>query len=220
VLNQQIDPVQHRFRIAARFDLALKPSVSTFTGAGDELTAIIKPDGQYAVFDFTGALPRAKLYANWQVSTNDEAALKELASVEFDPERTVLVANPSNSNPQASSTPNLQPSTNSVEFTGYAPKRIVLRAKAGVPSVLLLNDKYDPNWKVWVDGKPETLLRCNYLMRGVKVPPGEHVVEFRFAPPIDTLYISLAAVALGLGLLGFLALRPGRKPAGVEAKAS
>ena len=87
VLNQQIDPVQHRFRMAARFDIAAKPGISTPTGL-DELTAVIKPDGQYAVFDFTGALPRAKLYANWQVSTNDAATLKELASVGFDPAQT------------------------------------------------------------------------------------------------------------------------------------
>jgi hypothetical protein len=210
VLNQQIDPVQRRFRMAARFDIAPKPGIPNPTSL-DELTAVIKPDGQYAVLDFTGALPRAKLYSNWQVSTNDEAALKELASAEFDPERTVLVASPSI--PQAPSTLNPQSSTNSVEFTSYAPKRIVLQAKAGVSSVLLLNDRFDPNWKVSVDGKPATLLRCNYLMRGVQVPPGEHVVEFRFAPPINTLYISLAVVALGLGLCGFLALYSWKHPA-------
>ena len=167
VLNQQFDPVQHRFRIAARFDIEPKPGIPNPTGL-DELTAVIKPDGQYAVFDFTGALPRAKLYANWRVSTNDQATLTTLASADFDPERTVLVAHPSIPSRQPHSQPSTtQPSTNSVEFTSYAPKRIVLQAKAGAPSVLLLNDRYDPNWKVSVDGKPETLLRCNYLMRGV-----------------------------------------------------
>jgi hypothetical protein len=178
----------------------------------DELTAVIKPDGQYAVFDFTGALPRAKLYSNWQVSTNDQVTLTNLASAAFDPERTVLVANPSVPNSTAPSSLNAQSSTNSVEFTSYAPKRIVLHARAGSPAVLLLNDKYDVNWKVWVDGKPETLLRCNYLMRGVQVPPGEHAIEFRFAPPTNTLCISLAAVALGLGLCGFLALYQWKQP--------
>ena len=108
-----------------------------------------------------------------------------------------------------------------MEFTGYAPKRIVLQAKAVAPSVLLLNDRFDPNWKVSVDGKPGTLLRCNYLMRGVQVAPGEHVIEFRFAPGVDTLYISLVAVALGLGLCGFLALCPRKQPtAGVQGKNS
>jgi hypothetical protein len=211
VLNQQIDPVQHRFRIAARFDIAPKPGIPNPTGL-DELTAVIKPDGQYAVFDFTGALPRAKLYAHWQVSTNDQVTLTNLASAEFDPEQKVLVADASLPNPAASSNLNAQSSTNSVEFTSYAPKRIVLQAIAGSPSVLLLNDRFDPNWKVSVDGKPETLLRCNYLMRGVQVPPGAHVIEFRFAPPINTLYISLAAVVLGLGLCGFLLVYPRKQP--------
>ena len=92
----------------------------------------------------------------------------------------------------------------SVEFTSYAPKRIVLQAKAGVPSVLLLNDKFDPNWKVSVDGKPGTLLRCNYLMRGVYVQSGTHTVEFQFKPRVDAFYVSLAAVLVGVLLIGYL----------------
>ena len=169
------------------------------------------------MFDFTGALPRAKLYANWTVNTNDQATLTTLASADFDPERTLLVADQSVPNPLPQSTINSPLSTNSVEFTSYAPKRIVLLAKAAAPSVLLLNDKFNPDWKVSVDGKPDTLLRCNYLMRGVLVPPGEHVIEFRFAPPINTLYVSLAAVVLGLALCGFLALSAWKQsPPGVQ----
>jgi hypothetical protein len=211
-LNQQIDPVQHRFRIVTRFDIALKPNVSTFTGTGDELTAVINPDGQYALFEFTGALPRAKLYSNWQVSTNDQVTLTNLASAEFDPERAVLVANASVPTPPAASSLTAQPSTNSVEFASYAPKRIVLRANASSPALLLLNDKYEPNWKVWVDGKSESLLRCNYLMRGVYVQPGPHTVEFRFEPPVGTFYVSLAAVFISLLLIGYLALGRGKEP--------
>ena len=173
------------------------------------MTAVPNPDGQYAVFEFTGALPRAKLYANWQVSTNDEATLKLLPSEDFHPEQTVLVADPLPA-PTASNTTNQNAGT--VEFASYAPKQIVLKANAVVPSVLLLNDRFDPNWKVSLDGKPAQLLRCNYLMRGVFLQPGAHTVEFRFAPPVDTLYVSLAAVAVGLALCGFLALYPGREP--------
>jgi len=68
--------------------------------------------------------------------------------------------------------------------------------------VLLLNDRYDPNWGVFVDGKLETLLRCNYLMRGVHLGAGQHTVEFRFQPPYGTLKVSLAGAGLGVILLG------------------
>ena len=88
-----------------------------------------------------------------------------------------------------------------VEFVSYAPKHIVLKAQTAVPAVLLLNDKYDPNWQVTVDGQSAALLRCNFLMRGVQVPKGEHRVEFHFRPPINSLYVSLAAIALGGVLL-------------------
>jgi hypothetical protein len=88
-----------------------------------------------------------------------------------------------------------------------------LQAKAGCPAVLLLNDRYDSDWKVWVDGKPETLLRCNYLMRGVYLQPGAHAVEFRFQPPVGTLYVSLVAGFVSLLLIGYLALGQGKDTA-------
>jgi hypothetical protein len=72
------------------------------------------------------------------------------------------------------------------------------------PAVLLLNDRYTDNWKVLVDGKPGTLLRCNYLMRGVQLEPGTHTVEFVFQVPIGSLWVTVAAEILGLLLLAFL----------------
>ena len=59
-----------------------------------------------------------------------------------------------------------------------------------------------------MDGKVEPLLRCNFLMRGVQVSPGDHTVEFSFEPPVKGLYISLAAVIFGLGLIGYLGFAP------------
>ena len=91
-----------------------------------------------------------------------------------------------------------------VEYVSYAPKRLVLRAKSAGRSVMLLNDKFDPNWKVMVDGQPQRLLRCNYLMRGVEVPNGEHTIEFRFAPSLTGLKVSLVAIACAFVLIGIL----------------
>jgi hypothetical protein len=205
-LNQQLDPAQHRFRIAIPFEIVPKPGVleptqySEYTAVTNVAAAASAP---YALYEFTGALPRAKLYATWQVSTNDAATLTNLASTTFDPTRTVLVTEPlPPPNPAAAT--NLSAGT--VDFASYAPKRIVLKAKAEIPSVLLLNDRFDPNWNVRVDGKPATLLHCNYLMRGVQVPAGSHEIEFQFEPPVRALYVSLAAVVVALGLIGFLAL--------------
>jgi hypothetical protein len=208
VLNQELDPAQQRFRIATRFHIQGKPGIAEPRNYED-LTAVITPEGEYAVFDFTGALPRTRLYANWQVVTNDQETLKLLPSPSWNPEQTVLVADPIPA-PGGSNATNLNAGT--VEFASYAPKETVLKANALVPSVLLLNARFDPNWKVSVDGKPEKLLRCNYLMRGVYLQPGSHTVEFRYAPPVNTLYVSLAAVLVAVCLLGYLAYTREREP--------
>jgi uncharacterized membrane protein YfhO len=70
--------------------------------------------------------------------------------------------------------------------------------------VLLLNDKYDANWRVTVDGQPADLLRCNFLMRGVQVPVGTHTVEFNFSLPNKPLYFTITALAVGILLAGWL----------------
>jgi len=208
VLNQQLDPGQHRFRILQRFEVVPKPGILQPQRL-EELTAVPDQNGRYALFDFTGVLPRAKLYANWRVSTNDDANLKTLADSNFDPEKTVLISTPQKDLPAVATNEN----NGTVEFKSYSPKQIVFTASTTAPSVLLLNDKYDPNWRVTVDGDPAALLRCNYIMRGVALPAGAHTVEFQFLLPNQPLYITLAAIGTGLVLLGLLIFLPGRKPA-------
>jgi hypothetical protein len=196
-LNEQFDPAQRRFRIVQRFDVMPKPGVDQPTQL-EQLTAVVGENGGCALFEFTGALPRAKLYSNWQVNTNDDATLKTLASTNFDPWQTVLVSMPL---PVAAAT---NQNAGSVEFKSYAPKDILFNAQATVPAVLLLNDKFDPYWRVLVDGKPAELLRCNFIMRGVYLTPGQHTVEFQFSLPNKPLFVTLAALGTGLLLCGVL----------------
>jgi hypothetical protein len=199
-LNQQLDPVQRRFRIVQRFNIAPKPGIDQPTEL-EQLTAVPDTNGDYALFDFGGALPRARLYANWQVSTNSDATLRTLGGPDFDPQKTVLISAPI-PDPPSNATADANPGT--VEFKSYAPKDIVLSAQANAPSVLLLNDKYDPNWHVWVDGNPAQLFRCNFIMRGVYLPTGAHTVEFKFSLPHKPLYATVSAMICGVVLCGYL----------------
>lgn len=236
VFNQQFDPERKSFRVAHQFNLAAKPGAAGQSGA--EITTVPGPGGQLAVLEFTGALPRASLYTNWKISTNepakreawskaiqqntnvpldwrnalaaqsetDLATLQELADKSFDPHQTVLLAEP------LGVSPGTNQSAGEVKFVSYAPKHIALKAKAAAPAVLLLNDKYDANWRVTVDGQPAKLLRCNFIARGVFLDKaGEHNVEFHFQPPLAGLYISLAAIAVGLGLLGYVVMAERRQ---------
>jgi hypothetical protein len=204
LLNQGFDPAQHRFRIAERFDIVAKPGIEHLSKL-EELTAVISTNGPFALFEFTGALPRAKLYSNWQVSTNDAAALDELASPAFDAQNTVLV---SGTSVPASPAPMTNQSVGDVKFVSYAPKHIVFSTTSSASSILLLNDRFNSGWKVSVDGKPEALLRCNFIMRGVQLTAGSHKVDFQFVQPMNTFYVSLSAIIFGFLLFGVVFCLP------------
>ena len=164
-----------------------------------------------AVLEFTGALPRVRLYSNWLITTNDSEILSLLANGIFDPHQSVIVAN---SIPQPPPTAMTNTAPGEVKFTSYAPKLIRFHAECPTPSVLLHNDKHNPNWKVTVDGQPAELLRCNYLMRGVYLNPGSHEIEFRYEPSTKALKITLVAWVFCLGILGFVIAVPPRQTEG------
>ena len=194
-LNQQIDPVSKRFRLSLPF---------TIEQTGPDVVLVkTNATGPFAFLEFTGGLPRAKLYSAWQVNTNDTEVLDRLADPAFEPSRTVMVDAPASTLAPTAAATNAAPGE--VKITQYAPKQIELQATATAASVLLLNDKFDPHWSVTVDGQPQPVLRCNFLMRGVMLTPGTHTVVFRFSLPTTALKVSLAAIALGFGLLGLLA---------------
>jgi uncharacterized membrane protein YfhO len=110
-----------------------------------------------------------------------------LISPAFDPWQTVLLAeSPAVPNPPAAVT---NENSGTVEFTSYAPTDIKLHTQAATPTVLLLNDQYDPHWRVTVDGKPAPLLRANFIMRGVYLTEGEHNVEFQFSLPASNRFM-------------------------------
>jgi hypothetical protein len=202
-LNQLAAPGQTAFRYVKRFNLVDKPGVTVRLDAGDLFPQITDQGGD-ALIEYTGALPRAKLYSQWIIPPDDNDALQMLASPQWNPDQTVIVSKPTNGVPipPSSADPNAGPGA--VQIAHYAPKDIQLQASAKTPAVLLYNDRIASGWHVWVDKKPADLLRCNYIMRGVFLPAGSHTIEFKFAPSLVPLGITLAAALCGVVLLFYV----------------
>jgi hypothetical protein len=166
----------------------------------EDLVPVVQANGPLALVEFESALPRAGLYENWRSGLTDDAVLLELPRVEWNPHREVLISEKIPAPDSADANATVVPA----RYFSYDPKRIVIETDAETSTVLLLNDKHHPAWKVTLDGAPAKLLRANYLMRGVHLPKGKHTVEFRFEPDQGSIKISLAG--FGLGALALLAL--------------
>jgi hypothetical protein len=69
-----------------------------------------------------------------------------------------------------------------VTVAAYHADSVLIEVDTDRPGILVLHDLYYPGWTVSVDGQAQSVLRANLLFRGVEVPAGHHVVEFRFEP--------------------------------------
>ncbi len=196
---QQLDSGHDRFKVVQSFDMVPKSGVLVDRLTIDDLDWVLKPDGRFALVEFTGALPRAKLYSNWQQSTNATTTLKLLGAPSFKPHEQVIVEERMPFAPTTGT--NL---SGNITYTHYSPKKITLAVFNTVPSLLLYNDKLTANWQAMVDGKPEVMVRANFMMRGIPIPAGNHTVEMKYAPPAQGIYLSGAGILVGIFVLVFL----------------
>jgi hypothetical protein len=107
--------------------------------------------------------------------------------------------------PAASALPSGAAYAGSARIVAYAPDRVALRASAPRGGLLVLSDVAYPGWKATVDGRGAGLHRVDYVLRGVRLPPGAHRVEMRFEPATFTIgWIVSAMAAVGLAALALL----------------
>lgn len=155
-------------------------------------------------------LPRARLVGGATVKSDDEAVPYMLSDA-FDPEREVVLAEPS---PIALDG---APAGGTVVWQSRSPNELVLSVATERPALLVVADNWFPAWRATVDGADAPVLRAYHTLRAVPVPAGNHEVVMRYqsAAVSRSLWISMLAL---LGLIGATAVatwrhrRAGREP--------
>ena len=62
--------------------------------------------------------------------------------------------------------------------------------------MLVYRDNFAPGWSVAVDGRPADLLVVDRVNKAVAVPPGEHLVVFKYRPWAFLVAFALRALVL------------------------
>ena len=160
------------------------------------------PYAEYRLFENLRSLPPA-----WLVTEVEEAwegdqlkllrgEIRDRHGEHFDPRTTVLVDMPrpyDEPERQWYRQPGYQkvPPGNSpgeARIADLRADRLTIEVNAAHPAILVVSEVADPDWRVTIDGHHAEWHRVDYVLRGLPVPAGQHIVEFRYRP---------AKVALG-----------------------
>jgi uncharacterized membrane protein YfhO len=83
--------------------------------------------------------------------------------------------------------------------------RVVMDALLQRPGLVVLADRFDPGWRLAIDGRPAPLLRANLLMRAAAVAAGSHTLIYTYDPASFRIggYVSLLGLAMLAGLFAW-----------------
>ncbi|WP_223860963.1 YfhO family protein [Spirosoma validum] len=102
-----------------------------------------------------------------------------------------------------------------IQLTNYRPDKLIYQVNAVRDGLAVFSEIYyrgQEDWQAFIDGKPASHLRADYVLRAMRIPAGKHTVEFRFDPPLahtgDT--IDLICNVLLIALIGFVIFHEGR----------
>ncbi|SHJ67946.1 YfhO family protein [Pseudozobellia thermophila] len=99
-------------------------------------------------------------------------------------------------------------STASISLTDYAPNHLTYTSNNANEGLAVFSEMYYPQgWNVYLDGELTSHFRVDYSLRAMRVPPGQHTIEFKFEPEVVKRgsQITLASSIL-LGLVVFFGI--------------
>ncbi|ANM28826.1 hypothetical protein ABI59_03205 [Acidobacteria bacterium Mor1] len=184
--------------------------------------------GRFALYEIPGStyfgfgrvypLP-SKMLSTGDVATAEMTEVYDIGQqwlMEFDPESARYLAMTESIEPLPDTGP---PQGELLEMQTHRSGIFSCRARVGEPTDLILRVTYHPRWKAFVNAEQAEITRIFPGFMSIRLPPGEHVVDFRYQGPsyqkwLFTLPLALFAwtAALNVGRKA-QPKAPGRPPA-------
>jgi uncharacterized membrane protein YfhO len=73
--------------------------------------------------------------------------------------------------------------TATISLTSYSPNKLEYNYKGSGEHLAVFSEIYYPKgWNAYIDGRQAPYFQADYVLRCMKVPAGNHKIEFRFEP--------------------------------------
>ncbi|MBT4881825.1 MAG: YfhO family protein, partial [Flavobacteriales bacterium] len=98
----------------------------------------------------------------------------------------------------------------SITLAEYKPNYLKYNSTTSKNGIAIFSEiYYDKGWNAYVDGELKPHFRANYVLRGMQIPAGNHVVEFKFEPVVYHLSerIAFTSSIILLLLLTFVSVK-------------
>ena len=100
----------------------------------------------------------------------------------------------------------LDSNTGNINLLEYRPNYLKYNSESVNEGIAIFSEiYYDKGWNAYIDGEKKSHFRANYVLRGMKIPSGNHIVEFKFEPLTYKIgeTVSLTSSIILLLLLSF-----------------
>lgn len=165
----------------------------------------------YALIELKDYLPKVLLVPSVEVQPDEATLLKRLADPSWDPFDRVLILKKDVATTAAVNNPtpaDMKKLDVSSRLVHYGDRRIEVETSLPRPAFLLVDDRFDANWKATVNGKPTTIFPANYILRGLTLPAGKSTVVMTYNAPMGIYNAQLIVLALfALWAIGWLVCR-------------
>ena len=106
----------------------------------------------------------------------------------------------------------------SIRLTSFHPDNMIYNSNSTTDNFAVFSEiwyKGNVDWKAYIDGKEAEFIRVNYLLRGIKVPAGNHEIVFKFYPKphyIGSKISLVSSILIILMVLGLIVIAIMKKP--------
>jgi membrane protein YfhO len=156
-------------------------------------------NGYVAIFENKNVLPRALIVppSGIEVLRDADAELERLKSPSFDPQKSVILADPPPLEALRVETA-ATPFRSEVEMIDSQINQLSFRTVTSTPAALVLSQTWFPGWKATIDEKEAPVLRANMALTGILLPVGSHEIRFVFRPASFTIGAVITILAAGI----------------------